>query len=77
MTINKKKKVGSIIKKEKKTWQNYQKEEQVRIVNKKKTGYDYQGVPKNTFFEFRFVGRITGANGCPEATKQNFSVIDP
>ena len=42
MTINKKKKVGSIIKKEKKTWQNYQKEEQVRIVNKKKTGYDYE-----------------------------------
>ena len=31
---------------------------------------------KNTFFEFRFGGRITGANGCPEATK-NFSVIDP
>ena len=25
---------------------------------------------KYTFFEFRFVGRITGANGCPEATKK-------
>ena len=28
------------------------------------------GVPKNTFFEFSFAGRITGANGCPEATKK-------
>ena len=26
------------------------------------------GCPKN-FFEFRFGGRITGANRCPEATK--------
>ena len=25
---------------------------------------------KNIFFEFRFGGRITGANGCPEATKK-------
>ena len=25
---------------------------------------------KNTFFKFRFGGRITGANGCPEATKK-------
>ena len=25
---------------------------------------------KYTFFEFRFVLRITGANGCPEATKK-------
>ena len=31
---------------------------------------------KNTFFEFLFGGRITGANRCLEATK-NFSVIDP
>ena len=36
---------------------------------------DKQGVntrvsQKNTFFEFRFAGRITGANGCPEATKK-------
>ena len=33
-------------------------------------------VSQKHFFEFRFAGRITGANGCPEATK-NFSVIDP
>ena len=24
----------------------------------------------NTFFEYRFGGRITGANRCPEATKK-------
>ena len=29
---------------------------------------------KNTFFEFRFVGRITGANGCPEATKKYMAI---
>ena len=31
---------------------------------------------KNTFFEFRFGGRITGVNGYPEATK-NFQRYRP
>ena len=58
MTINKKKKVGSIIKKEKKTWQNYQKEEQVRIVNKKKTGYDYEQKEKRQNCQQEEQGRM-------------------
>ena len=32
--------------------------------------YTHWGVPKHTFFEFRFVGRITGANGCPRGHKK-------